>query len=179
MKFFAKHKILRAICLVVVIGIVFNFARGAIAPKEAESWPHDGSDRQTSRAESTEADLENDNVGSAVTPSEPDEGASAATQGPTASPTSSNGLNVDPTFKATMDSYEAFFDEYIEFMAMYKNSSSTPELLAQYTDYMSRFNDTMSKLNSLDESNLSEADLSYYVEVNARILQKLATAGLV
>ena len=83
---------------------------------------------------------------------------------------------VTPEFKEMMDAYEAFFDEYIEFMQKYAGADSVSALgmAADYADYMSRYVETMQKLEALDQSELSNADLLYYTDVYARIMKKLA-----
>lgn len=83
---------------------------------------------------------------------------------------------VTPSFKEMMDSYEAFFDEYIAFMKKYKDNPGDLSLLSEYSDYMSKYSDYMSKLDAVDKDSLSDADLAYYTEVNARILKKTASA---
>lgn len=78
-----------------------------------------------------------------------------------------------PEFKEAMDSYEAFFDEYCEFMKKYKENSTDLSLLADYADYMTQYVDTMAKLEKLGEENLNDAELLYYVETSNSISQKL------
>ena len=84
-----------------------------------------------------------------------------------------NSTQVSADFKATMDSYEAFFDEYIDFMKKYSESDDVTALLADYTDYMTKYADYMQKLGEIDEESLSDADLAYYLEVQTRINKKL------
>lgn len=84
---------------------------------------------------------------------------------------------VDPEFKKTMDSYEAFFDEYAEFMRTYDESDNPASLMTQYTDILTRYAEVTDGLYSIDESSLSAADAAYYAEVTARIYQKLAEVG--
>jgi len=80
---------------------------------------------------------------------------------------------VTPEFKEAMDSYEAFFDEYVEFMKKYSETDDPTEMLMDYSDYMSSYADVMQKMNEIDTENLSPADYAYYVEVTARIQKKL------
>ena len=80
---------------------------------------------------------------------------------------------VTPEFKEAMDSYEAFFDEYVEFMKKYSKTDDPTEMLMDYSDYMSSYADVMQKMNEIDTENLSAADYAYYVEVTARIQKKL------
>ena len=82
---------------------------------------------------------------------------------------------VDPNFKATMDSYEKFFDQYVDFMKKYKDSNYSADMLADYTKMMQQYSDTMTKMDSIDQSTLSSADDAYYLEVLGRVTQKLAS----
>lgn len=83
-----------------------------------------------------------------------------------------------PEFKETMDSYEAFFDEYIEFMEKYENSEDNVAMMADFAEYMQKYADFMDKMAVIEDAELSEADAWYYAEVTARIYAKLAAAGL-
>ncbi|MBS4785058.1 MAG: hypothetical protein KH009_02995 [Clostridiales bacterium] len=95
-------------------------------------------------------------------------------EAPEAEPT-----GIRPEFKAAMDSYEAFFDEYVAFMRKYANADPTDALmlLSDYADYMDQYADTMEKLSALDDGTLSSEELDYYIEVYARITQKLLDAA--
>ena len=84
---------------------------------------------------------------------------------------------VDPDFKKMMDSYEAFFDEYVEFMQKYENSGDVLSMMDDYSDYLTKYADYMEKLYAVDTNNLSVADAAYYTEVSARIVKKLAEIG--
>ena len=85
---------------------------------------------------------------------------------------STSGVNAD--FKATMDSYEEFFNDYVDFMKKYKNSTDITSMASDYADYMTKYSDMMQKLNDIKSEDLSTEDLAYYNEVNARITKKLA-----
>ena len=88
--------------------------------------------------------------------------------------TSADG--VTPEFKAKMDSLEAFFDEYVDFMNTYLNAASSGDvmgMLSKYMNFLNKYTDAMSDLEDIDEVNLSAADYAYYVEVYGRIMQKL------
>lgn len=87
---------------------------------------------------------------------------------------SSDGISRE--FKEAMDSYEAFFDEYVEFMKKYSESDDILSMMEDYTDYMTKYTDTMKKLDEIDEDNLSAAEYAYYIDVMARIQKKLLEA---
>lgn len=84
---------------------------------------------------------------------------------------------IRPEFKEALDSYEAFIDEYIAFMERYANSDNAIGMLSDYLSYMEKYVETMEKLDALDEEELSTEETLYYIEVQARIVQKLADAG--
>lgn len=85
----------------------------------------------------------------------------------------SDASAVDPDFKAMMDEYEAFFDEYVEFMQVYSENPTSMELMGQYSDLMSQYTETMNSIGEIDTSSLSPADSAYYLEVTARIYEKI------
>ena len=87
--------------------------------------------------------------------------------------TPSTGEDIDPEFKAAMDSYEAFFDEYCEFMKTYNSSDDTTSMLNDYTEYMTKYVEMMEQMEAIEDDDLSEAEALYYAEVTARISQKL------
>lgn len=80
---------------------------------------------------------------------------------------------VSKDFKKTMDGYEKFFNKYVKFMKKYQESGDALGMLSDYTDYMNEYQKVMNDLESIDQDELSEADLAYYIEVNARIQKKL------
>lgn len=91
--------------------------------------------------------------------------------------TSSPISGIRPEFKEAMDSYEAFFDEYIAFMERYANSDNPLNLLADYANYMTKYTETMTALGQINDGSLSTEELAYYVEVQSRITQKLLTVA--
>ena len=78
-----------------------------------------------------------------------------------------------PEFKETMDSYEAFFDEYCTFMKKYNSSSNPTSMLSDYMNFMSRYTEAMTKIYEISDDEMNNAELLYYTEVMARINQKL------
>ena len=84
--------------------------------------------------------------------------------------------SIDPEFKAAMDSYEKFFYEYVAFVKAYKASENPLSMMSEYTAMMQQYVDTMGKLQSVDQSQLSDEEVAYYAEVVLRINQKLLEA---
>ena len=97
----------------------------------------------------------------------------AETEPPTA-PVLGNGLR--PEFQAAMDSYEAFIDEYIAFMA--KNYVDPATFSAECADMMARYTQETEAFYRWDAENMSEAEYAYNMEVQTRVHQKLMDAGL-
>ena len=77
-----------------------------------------------------------------------------------------------------MDAYEAFIDEYIEFMELYNQNPSDTELMTQYLDYMTKYNEYMTTISNLKNDDMTDEELAYYLEVTNRCSQKLIQAGM-
>ena len=82
--------------------------------------------------------------------------------------------DLDPEFKEMMDSYEAFFDEYIAFMEKYKENPTDMSLLSELSDMLTKEAEMLKEMEGLDQSEMSGAELAYYLEVTGRIYEKLA-----
>ena len=82
--------------------------------------------------------------------------------------------DLDPEFKEMMDSYEAFFDEYIAFMEKYKENPTDMSLLSELSDMLTKEAEMLKEMEGLDQSEMSSAELAYYLEVTGRIYEKLA-----
>lgn len=78
-----------------------------------------------------------------------------------------------PEFKEAMDSYEAFYDEYCEFMKKYNANPTDTELISSYGDIMTEMVEMTEKFEAWEENDLNTAELKYYIEVNNRVAQKL------
>ncbi len=85
---------------------------------------------------------------------------------------------IRPEFKEVLDSYEAFFDEYCEFMKKYKDSPDDISLLGDYAEYMEQYSETMEKISELENEDMNDAELKYYLEVTNRIQEKMLDVAL-
>lgn len=92
---------------------------------------------------------------------------------PTDDTSTESSDDIGTEFKATMDSYEAFFDEYVELMKSYKSNPTDVNLALKAAEMATAYAENMEKLENLDTSNLNDAELAYYLEVTNRITQKL------
>ena len=114
--------------------------------------------------------------------SAPDEGETAAPAAPTgdddstAAQDSSEALvdGMRPDFKNAMDEYESFMDEYCAFMEKYGESDGTdPSMLADYFSFLEQYTEMANAFDQWNSEDLNNAELSYYLEVQTRVNQKL------
>ncbi|MBQ6439971.1 MAG: hypothetical protein IJJ06_07490 [Mogibacterium sp.] len=85
---------------------------------------------------------------------------------------SDSGL-ISPEFKKTMDDYEAWFDHYCDVMERYQEDSTDLELLSEMTDLLTEETAMLEEMENMDQSEMNNAELAYYIEVTARIEKKL------
>lgn len=83
------------------------------------------------------------------------------------------GSGIRPEFKEAMDSYEAFIDEYCEFMKKYKANPTDLTLLQEYPTFLQKYNEVTTAFNAWDSSDMTNEELEYYAEVSNRALQKM------
>lgn len=86
---------------------------------------------------------------------------------------SKNDDNIDPDFKEAMDAYEAFMDDYVEFMKKYQDNPTDLSLLADYAKFMSDYSDYSEAFAEWEDEDLNDAELEYYMEVLNRVNKKL------
>lgn len=80
---------------------------------------------------------------------------------------------IRPEFKAAMDSFEAFYDEYCDFMKKYAENPADLNMLLKYADMLTKLDDMQKKLDAWESEDMSNEELQYYIEVTARIEKKL------
>ena len=195
-----KHPLRVAGIIVVLLIVISALGRGrrqknvpSVSSSYSNQQDQGVSGQETAGAENTipEATANNtQNVSgqeAAVTPEmqvQPTEMPQAAeTPAATEAPAEEEGHIVDtelvtPEFKEMMDSYEEWFDSYIEFMNSYNETDDPMAMLQKYTEFMSQYTEVMNKMGAIDQKELSPADSAYYLEVTARIYQKLATVSM-
>ena len=84
-------------------------------------------------------------------------------------------LGIRPKVKEAIDSYEAFYDEYIAFMKKYQSADSS-DLLGMMTDYLNMIEKESEMADKMDalEDDMNDAELEYYLEVTTRVMQKMS-----
>lgn len=98
----------------------------------------------------------------------------APTPEPTPAPQASG---IRPEFKASMDAYEAFFDEYVAFMKTVDEANMGMDTMLKYYDFLTKYTEAMEALEAIDESELTEEEDLYYLDVMLRIDKKLLEAA--
>lgn len=85
---------------------------------------------------------------------------------------------VTPELKAYLDSYEAFMDEYIDFLVKYTENPDDFTLIAEYAQMQIKYADFAKAIEEYDQDEMSDADLAYYIEVTSRVSQKMLDASI-
>jgi len=85
---------------------------------------------------------------------------------------------VRPEIQEFLDSYEAFMNEYIDFMQVYLNGGMA-DRAEEYNDLVARYADFTKKVASMEDhqDELTPAELSLYLEVSARVAEKTQSLG--
>jgi len=81
--------------------------------------------------------------------------------------------SVDPNLKEFLDSYEAFMNQYCDFMEKYDSSNAT--MVVEYGKLLKEYAEFTKKFESYDPKTMSIADSTYYLEVNSRVIKRLKT----
>lgn len=139
--------------------------------EESKESDESSESNESSKTESIDEEISSEGEN---TPDEAESGTSEETEAPAENLV--DGMR--PEFKEAIDSYEAFFDEYCEFMKKYNESPDDLTLLTQYAEYIAQYTDTMSKMEALDDGEMNDAETKYYIEVTSRINQKLLEIAL-
>lgn len=86
---------------------------------------------------------------------------------------------IRPEFQEAMDSYEEFYDQYVAFMQKYAEADTVDamSMMSDYTSYMEQCAEMNEKLEAIDEGEMTDEELAYYLEVTARIEQKLLSVA--
>ncbi|MBR6391333.1 MAG: zinc-ribbon domain-containing protein [Lachnospiraceae bacterium] len=141
----------------------------------SESKPADTSESEsvTSEKPNTITNSEKETTETAKEPSESakDTSEPAKETGDTSASVKTGG--VDPELKAFLDSYEAYVDEYVDFMKKYMANPTDLSLLGEYTDMMDKLADFETTLDKYDSNDMSTEDAAYYLEVTTRCTQKM------
>ena len=109
-----------------------------------------------------------------------DEPKAELTEEPTPEPQTAVAENeIRPEIKEFLDAYEACMDEYVDFMQKYKNADATSmaSMMDDYYRILARYAEFAEKIDAFNESELTNAELAYYLEVTSRVSQKLLSVA--
>lgn len=82
-------------------------------------------------------------------------------------------------FRTLVDEYEAFMNQYCDFMETYNSDSGNVVSMAiDYTKMMTEYADWAERMDAVDESTLSAEDSLYLLDAQNRINQRLWSIGL-
>lgn len=86
---------------------------------------------------------------------------------------------IRPEVREFLDAYETCMDEYVEFMQKYMNADPTSmvSMMSDYYSILTRYTEFAEKMDAFDESELTNAELAYYIEVTSRVSKKLLTVA--
>ena len=88
----------------------------------------------------------------------------------------STGSSISPDLIEFLDSYEAFIDEYCDFMKQYMANPTDFNLLMQYSAILSEYSKFTQAVDNYDTSTMNEAESLYFAEVTLRCSQKMLKA---
>lgn len=85
---------------------------------------------------------------------------------------------VRPEIQEFLDGYEAFMNEYIDFMQAYMNGGAA-DRTEEYNELVAKYADYTKKVKSLEDhrEDLTPAELSLYQQVSARVAEKTQSLG--
>ena len=123
-------------------------------------------------AESNDADTSDESTTTSQTQTTEEDAADTAEEAsveeePTPEPAQSN----------TGGDYEAYIDEYVAFMQKYQDGGQPVSMLSDYMEMLQKQQEMTDAFNSYDQSQLSNEELQYYLEVQNRVNQKLLSVA--
>ena len=139
---------------------------------EAESQKQEAKDDKKEQEESDNSDESTSLIDGNGTAQNQNEDADETSR---TNETNQNGI--DPDLKEFLDSYEAFVDEYVEFMKKYKEDpTNIVSMMDQYTDLLNKEEEFNKMAEKYDADEMTDEEAKYYLEVMTRCTQKMASA---
>lgn len=80
---------------------------------------------------------------------------------------------LDPDLVAFCESYEAYIDEYCDFMERYLANPTDLNLLNEYVSIMETLDEFTTAADNYDTSDMTDAELQYYLEVTGRCTTRM------
>ena len=73
-----------------------------------------------------------------------------------------------------MDAYEAFYQEYCDFLKNFDEDSADLTILTKYYQLIDELEEIDESFEEWEDEDLNDEELQYYLDVNSRVLQMLA-----
>ena len=73
-----------------------------------------------------------------------------------------------------MDAYEAFYQEYCDFLKNFDEDSADLTILTKYYQLIDELEEMDESFEEWEDEDLNDEELQYYLDVNSRVLQMLA-----
>ena len=86
-------------------------------------------------------------------------------------PAPAGDSDIRPEIKDAIDTYEEFFNEYVDFMKSY--DASDISALSDYLSFLQEYTEYMQKLDDLENEDLTDAETIYLTQATLRIDQRL------
>ena len=81
--------------------------------------------------------------------------------------------DIRPEFKEVLDGYEAFMSEYFDFIKKYTDSNNDIAMAEDYMKLLAKEIEWTEKIESLEDEEMNDEELKYYMEVTLRVSQKM------
>ena len=180
---FLKRVFTIIIVLIIVVAVLGFFGKNK-KDKEREARREGSSSRveqmireETSKEEFSKAESSKEESSSEKPEKEPTEEPEEEEPAEEESAEESQASGIRPDVKEAIDAYEAFIDEYCEFITVYSDDPTNAELIAEYLEFMVKLEEEERKIDALDKDLTEEEDV-YYTEVLLRCSEKLNEAAL-
>lgn len=160
-----RNKVLVIIAALILISIVRSLVGGIGSPDMDTQESYEPPNNEMT--ETVSGSEEKDAIEEPEATEEPE-------REPAAEKKEKKSSGVDPDFKETMDEYEAFMNDYVDFMKKYENSDDTASMMVDYGKMMAQYAEFTEKIDNIDEDELSDADYAYYMKVTGRVTEKMA-----
>ena len=152
----------------IIIAVIVVLALfGAMGNKDKDQTPAPAAEQPVAQTEEQAEEQAEEAV-----ETEPAEEAVSETE----APETEQVEGVRPELVEFLDSYEAFMDEYCDFMTNYNESDATQ--LLKYASLMEKYYDFSKKAEAWDEEDMTDEESLYYLKVMNRVNEKLYAAGI-
>ena len=180
---FLKRVFTIIIVLIIVVAVLGFFGKNK-KDKEREARREGSSSRveqmireETSKEEFSKAESSKEESSSEKPEKEPTEEPEEEEPAEEESAEESQASGIRPDVKEAIDAYEAFIDEYCEFITVYSEDPTNAELIAEYLEFVVKLEEEERKIDALDKDLTEEEDV-YYTEVLLRCSEKLNESAL-